>query len=391
MKTYLKVSNQGLIVPEDLKLIGSSTKRGVAGKIGMFGSGWKYALAWLIRNDCAPIIYSGDKEIKIDFEVKMHRDQVVKVITVDDMETSLTAEMGPQWTGWMALREIISNAIDEGNHHVTSVINPESFEGNNNGNTDIYIPMNSELSQVMLAYDSYFAFNRKPDFSNKYGDIYLKKEESPICIYRKEIKCYNSSSYQKTKFDVNFYDINISEDRLCTSNAAQSILGQMMSEGVTSEVLLALLDFVGTSWYAPSINEKIINNCKELLDQDKSFTTDSIRRAGGLFGSKPDAIEIPQSWYMKLQELGLVKSLFELLSGSDETFIRTDAKDLTKLNYYLAQFNYRPAIRSGKCESNCFINNGIVYVKDDCQMNDKALAATILSKLGSDTFLEMIL
>lgn len=46
MINYLKIQNRGLITVEDLKFIGSSTKRGKNNKIGQFGSGWKFALAW---------------------------------------------------------------------------------------------------------------------------------------------------------------------------------------------------------------------------------------------------------------------------------------------------------------------------------------------------------
>ena len=162
---YLKISNKGLICPEDLMLIGSSTKREQSDKIGMFGSGWKYSLAWLLRNDCKPIIFSGKNQIEVDFAVKMHRTNAVNIITVDGKETSLTTEMGPKWTGWMAIREVLSNAIDEGDHSITTAWMPE-FKGFED-TTTIYIPMSSELSDVMLKFDSYFSFYRKESYSNE--------------------------------------------------------------------------------------------------------------------------------------------------------------------------------------------------------------------------------
>lgn len=170
---YLRISNDGLICPEDLILIGSSTKREQTDKIGMFGSGWKYALSWLLRNDCQPKIFSGNSEIVIDINIKLHRNNPVNVITVNGQESSLTTQMGPKWTGWMALREVISNAIDEGGNTLNTVWNPE-FAGVE-GQTVIYIPMNAELSEVMMKYDMYFSFNRKANYEFEYGRIFVKK------------------------------------------------------------------------------------------------------------------------------------------------------------------------------------------------------------------------
>ena len=48
---YLIITNKGEIEPQALHLVGASTKRGDSSKIGQFGSGNKYALAYLLRNE----------------------------------------------------------------------------------------------------------------------------------------------------------------------------------------------------------------------------------------------------------------------------------------------------------------------------------------------------
>lgn len=48
---YLKISNKGLLDVEALTLLGASSKRGDNTKIGMFGSGNKFSLAYLLRNN----------------------------------------------------------------------------------------------------------------------------------------------------------------------------------------------------------------------------------------------------------------------------------------------------------------------------------------------------
>ena len=43
--SQLRITNRGCIDLAALQLLGASTKEGVAGKIGFFGSGAKYGLA----------------------------------------------------------------------------------------------------------------------------------------------------------------------------------------------------------------------------------------------------------------------------------------------------------------------------------------------------------
>lgn len=50
---YIRIKNQWLIEPQALHLVGASTKRNDASKIGQFGSGNKYAMAYLLRNNYA--------------------------------------------------------------------------------------------------------------------------------------------------------------------------------------------------------------------------------------------------------------------------------------------------------------------------------------------------
>ncbi len=379
MKNYLKITNQGLIVPEDLMLIGSSTKRDQKGKIGMFGSGWKYALSYLMRNECTPIIFSGLDQILVDTNVTLHRDTPVNVITVNGRETSLTTQMGPKWSAWMALREIYSNAIDEGNQTISSVFNPE-FNGIDN-DTCIYIPINNELQEVLLKFDNYFSFNRTPIWSDEVGNkIFLKSEETKLNIYRRGIRCYDS--YKDSKLDFDLFDVSINEDRLAQYYHIDSKISSIVSNLPTDIFLLVLKEEQLGYLSSGEMNENTLNNIKSLISQGYEFTTESIKRAGGLFAASKESLTIPVSWYKKLQELGLVKSLFELLAGSDEDFINTGTKDTSGIKYHLKQFNLNIEIKSGKCDSTVFVNDDIAYIKDDCINSDKELAAFIIQKLS---------
>ena len=106
MKQYIMIRNKGKIIPQDIILMGSSTKRGDETKIGQFGSGSKFSLSWLLRNDCKPSIYSGKEEISIETRMVEHRGHPRDVIYVAGENTNITTELGLKWTCWMALREL---------------------------------------------------------------------------------------------------------------------------------------------------------------------------------------------------------------------------------------------------------------------------------------------
>lgn len=375
---YLRIKNNGLICAEDLTLIGSSTKREQSGKIGMFGSGWKYALSWLLRNGCAPTIFAGDEQIKVDFTVKMHRTNPVNVITVNGIETSLTTEMGPKWTGWMAVREILSNAIDEGGHKIDVIWNSD-FVGEPD-TTIIYVPMNGELSEVMLKYDSYFAFNRQETYRVGNDRVFIKSQPSTLNVYRKGIRCFETTSESSIDFD--FYEININEDRLCYSHNIGSNVATIMRSPITLGLFRAILTAGYTSWLPSDINDNMLTNLKLMIEGGSGFTTETLQKLGGIFFSNPTDIVIPVNWYKKLQDLGLVKDIFEKTGG--ETFVRTDSKNVEGIKYYLKALNLDVHIKSGKCDSHVFFKNDCAYVRDDTHHSDRQIAAMIVKSMDTD-------
>lgn len=371
---YLRITNNGLICAEDLMLIGSSTKRDQEGKIGFFGSGWKFALSWLLRNDCKPVIYSGEAEITVDYTVKLHRENPVKIITVNGAETSLTTEMGPKWTGWMALREIISNSIDEGGYDLRSEYNPV-FRAELD-KTTIYIPLNLELGNVMLAFDNYFAFNRKPNYEFKGGRIFLKQEKSKINFYRKGIRCHDSIKESFLDFDLN--EVNIDENRLATSYDIAMQIRKMVNENSDGQLLKKIL-LEDESYWCDNVkpNEAVLNALKELIAQGDTFTTNNIKNLTGSIFSGVKALSIPQEWYDTLRSMKLIKSPFQFL-GASLQFLRTDERNVEGVHYHLGEFNIKMPIQSGSCNKEAVFYNGIGYVKADTKLNDKEIAARLL-------------
>jgi len=289
---YIKISNNGLIEKEDLTLIGSSTKRGVEGKIGEFGSGNKFSIAWYLRNNCLPTIFRGTKELLVDNEVVFHRNVPVKVITVDGQPTGITNGMGPKWTGWMALRETISNAIDEEGYEI-KVLNLEPTELKGKLNTTIYyIPVNQELMGVVNNFNDYFSFNREVSFSNELGEIFYKASNEATKVYRQGIKCWDTRL--KFTFDVNLFDIKINESRLTSETHFDSSMEMFIKRGVDSHTMHRILSAEYKDMLPYRFSDHNLEVIKYLVSEGKRFGSSTMKKFAGIMGTMGYDYIIPQ-------------------------------------------------------------------------------------------------
>ena len=149
-KKWLLIENKGEIDPNALVLMGGSTKRDSETSIGFFGSGNKYSIALLLKAGIEFKIFSGENEILITTEDVNFRDKNFKKILINGKETSLTTDMGPQWDIWMAVREFVSNAIDETDYNIVSSTEHLSAVA---GSTRIYIEHVPEIKKVIDEWD----------------------------------------------------------------------------------------------------------------------------------------------------------------------------------------------------------------------------------------------
>jgi hypothetical protein len=208
----LCIQNKGEVEIESLFLLGASTKRNDNKKIGMFGSGNKYAIATLLRKGVPFRIFSGLKEFNFTVQKIEFRNNNFDVIYINGEKTSLTTDMGMEWEIAFCLREFISNAIDEGEYSLT--MNNEVYPEINT--TKIYIEETEEIVEIFKNITKYFCFNDIPIITLKtcYGNVSIYNSDgNEEIFYRKGIRC-NKENSDKTYFRYNFDDISINESRV---------------------------------------------------------------------------------------------------------------------------------------------------------------------------------
>jgi len=299
---YLKIKNKGLIEPQALTLIGASSKVDDNSKIGMFGSGNKYALAYIVRNNIEIKIYSGRDEIKLTTITENFRNEDFEILCVNDEKTSITTAMGKDWELWQAIREIYCNAIDEGKSSVELKENIYPIEDE----THFYIGVNKEIEEFMVNFDNYFTSKKKLIHENEYGRIYEKSSDT-VNIYRKGIRCWESK--ENSFYDYDFNDIRINESRIAkydwnvyeklfqlmvTCNDKKVIMNMLRS--MSKENHVEQLNNQNSSLYTHSVSEEF----KELIFILKLAP----REMGGLCTEeeKNTFLFIPERVYNKIEQ-----------------------------------------------------------------------------------------
>lgn len=248
--TQLLIQNKGLVEVEAFQLMGASTKRDDNTKIGMFGSGNKFAIACLLRNKIDIKVYAGLTEIKITTKKKHFRGQDFDVILFNGAESSLTLQMGKDWEVWQALRELYANALDEEYALMVSVDNIEPMEDY----TNIYIDLsNPQVKDFIKNKSKYFAVDTKEIFANNIGRI-LPKTGSQINIFRKGIKCDNE--YSTSLFDYDLYNISINESRILERN--WDVAENMWNLIFECDKAIVINKFIN-SWKPNMVNQEVFN------------------------------------------------------------------------------------------------------------------------------------
>ncbi len=199
---YLKIQNKGKLDIRLIALMGGTTKSDDEYKIGHFGTGLKYTLAYLFRNKVQFKIFVGQDEVEINTEREEIGKQVFDIITINNHRTSITTQMGDDWKAWMIIRELYSNALDEGG---ASYSLTEEAKGREDA-TIFYIEMTPEIMEVYNSWDKYFVVGKEPFYETEKYKIY--PATGNLVLYKQGILIHESKQKSLFNYDIKNADIN---------------------------------------------------------------------------------------------------------------------------------------------------------------------------------------
>lgn len=263
---YLKIQNAGLLDHRLIGLMGGTTKENDTFKIGEFGSGLKYTLAYLFRHNIDFKLFVGEQEIKITLQTEMIREEEFEIICIDGHRTSVTTKMGKKWEAWMIIREIWSNALDEGNHfrEVTTEISGKP------DTTTFYIQVSKEINDVLEKWDRYFIHGIEPMYDCKEYSIYaggntlriykqgilIKENKETPAVFAYDLKNAEINELREYKDWLQSYDIT-----KCLSDANEKVI-QYALDTIKEDHYEGSMDW---SWSGIKFSEKwgkVIGNAK---------------------------------------------------------------------------------------------------------------------------------
>lgn len=238
----LMIQNKGVAPTEAYTLLGYSTARdsGVDGTIGQFGTGAKHGICVLLRAGIDVRVYCGtDRLIFGTREDNVNGKPVTRVtVTVNkrkpkDLDWIL--DFGAiDWTEVrMALREFVSNAIDQSLlHDENLVIKFTDKVQARDGYTRVFVEDAEQVRDFYNNLSQHFLH-----FEGKESQRIIEKDAPGPCRIYREGVFIRQIDGKPALCDYNFgkHDINIDECRNMSDYAARSAIAQLYSKATRED------------------------------------------------------------------------------------------------------------------------------------------------------------
>lgn len=341
---YIKLQNQGLMDIRLLSLMGGTTKSKDEFKIGQWGSGLKYSLAYLLKNNIAFRIFIGKDEVIIDTVSETIRDEVFEILRVNGEKTSITTHMGGNaWEPWTIIRELWCNCLDEGGYlrELTSDIAGEEDK------TTFYIQAIPDFMNVWENWLNYFVHDVDPMWENHSFKVYSGGEH--LRLYKQGVLIYQDEK-KKSLFCYDIRDAEINELReykgsvswamvRCLAGAGENVIAYFL-ENITDAYYEANMDY---DWYTNFSTDwrKVIGNAKIIHQK----AIDTMIERGVEFDSAT-CIVVPENVYKfltkefagvgALRMADKVNEFYEIFDTHLESKIKQALVILEACGYYMS-------------------------------------------------------
>lgn len=222
-KTFLLFSNPGEIDIRAATTLGVNVKANDS-PIGFFGTGLKFAIATILRNDGEITIQSGRNEYQFvvsPTKIRGQEFEIVSMLTLRDgqpqgeNELGFTTDLGKAWLPWMAYRELWSNCRDEQGCETLLV---DAIGKPTPGRTNIYV--SGEAMELVHESRDEWLKTGVPDFT--FGKVSGWRESSTR-IFHHGIKVTELSERSIFTWNLNG-KTQLTEDRTLGEYLAQSLI-----------------------------------------------------------------------------------------------------------------------------------------------------------------------
>ena len=321
MAKYFVIENSGEIDVRLLHLLGATTKGDAKDKIGIFGSGAKYAIAQALRQNVSIRVTSGKKVLKFKTKKYSVRGNAIEQLVIGvegekSVETSITTGMGEQdWKDpWYIIREFVSNALDEGGKDTclpreAEDITPEPDK------TKVYIEATPAIKDVVTNLYKYIRI-REPGIASVEGYGRILRPIGEKC------RVYKRGIFVLELPEVGIYDYDMTGLQLNESRTADIwIIKSCVSELIlrlppenSANIMKLVSSSPNVKMFESSISEYMCiyeGNKKSLREAfELSFGTSTLCQKNDVLVKELQeqgisVVPMPTSWHKILKDCGI--------------------------------------------------------------------------------------
>lgn len=316
MKTYFM--NNGDFDVRAMLTMGVSAKSD-DDAIGFFGTGFKYAIAIILRHGGTVDVRTVSGTYKFTARNESIRGKEFQIVYMNDREAGFTTHLGANWEPWMAYRELYCNAVDEGGVVSDS---PEQY--------DTVIEVNcSEIAKIRSNHSMYFLSDKEPDY--QHSEIEIFKEPLPFVYYR-GIAVLNSPNGATFGYNIkrnlaltedrtmrNEYEFHGAALRAIMACDNRPLLRQCLKQGNQLEAMF------GYEHWAETASNDFIHVCGELLKSNAGICDSALKAYKKV---KKETCDWPEFQATQVQQAMIDRAL-KFLAALDITAAEYPIKTVT--------------------------------------------------------------